>query len=261
MSHSNSGALRANVVDVIRRTIMDADVRWHDGRIVAVDGCGPPHRGQPYLVPGFIDAHIHIESSLLSPAEFARIAVRHGTVACVSDPDEMANVLGVDGVHWMLANAAKTPFHFLFGVPDISTDQDCTTLAEAEEKIRAGMKILICEGSAVRNFDALHPLIDSHPGEVMFCSDHRHPDDLIRGHISQLAARAVGRGHDIFAVLQAACITPQWHYGMPLGQLRVGDAMNAALVHDLGRLRVLGAWIDGRQVAENGETLLPLSGS
>lgn len=337
MTNSNSGALRANVVDVMRRTIMDADVRWQDGCIVAVDACGPPHRGQPYLVPGFIDAHVHVESSLLPPAEFARLAVRHGTVACVSDPHEIANVLGVDGVRWMLASAARTPFHFLFGVPScvpatafetagatldagavatlldtpgigylsevmnfpgvlagdrqvlakiaaarvrglpvdghapgltgddlmqyvaagISTDHECTTLAEAEEKIRAGMKILIREGSAARNFDALHPLVGSHPADVMFCSDDRHPDDLVRGHISQLAARAIGRGHDIFAVLQAACITPQWHYRMSLGQLRVGDAMNAALVHDLARLRVLGTWIDGRRVAENGDTLLP----
>lgn len=337
MDSRNSGTLRANVVDIEARRIVVAEVRWADGRIIALDVRGPQRHGLPYLVPGFIDAHVHIESSLLPPTEFARLAVRHGTVACVSDPHEIANVLGVDGVHWMLAEARRTPFHFLFGAPScvpatpfetagavldadavaglldtagigylsevmnfpgvlagdaqlaakiaaawsrglpvdghapglvgddaaryaaagIGTDHECATLAEATGKIRAGMKILIREGSAARNFAALHPLIGSHPGQVMFCSDDRHPDDLVRGHINALAARAIGHGHDVFAVLEAACLTPQRHYGLQLGRLRVGDRMNAALVHDLARLRVLATWLDGVLVAENGVTLLP----
>ncbi len=256
---------------------------------------------------------MHIESSLLPPAEFARLAVRHGTVASVSDPHEIANVLGLDGVRWMLANAAQTPFHVLFGAPScvpatafetagarlgvadvetllatpgigylsevmnfpgvlagdpgllamiaaarrrglpvdghapglsgeaaaayaaagIGTDHECATLAEAEDKLRAGMAILIREGSAARNFETLHPLISRYPGRIMLCTDDCHPDDLARGHIDRLVARAVAYGHDLFAVLEAACLTPQRHYGLALGQLRVGDPFNAALVDNL----------------------------
>ncbi|QGF23097.1 adenine deaminase [Raineyella fluvialis] len=332
-----SGSVRANVVDIEGRRIRLADVEWSAGVITAITELGPETAGFGYLIPGFVDAHVHIESSLLAPTEFARMAVRHGTVASVSDPHEIANVLGVDGVRWMIDNAAATPFRVLFGAPScvpattfetagarigpeevdallalpdvgylsemmdfpgvlsgdaavgakidaalrrgypvdghapgvlgdqarayaeagISTDHECATLEEAEDKVAAGMLILIREGSAARNFEALHPLLDSHPGRIMLCSDDLHPSELMHGQIDRLVARAVAYGHDVFTVLAAACLTPQDHYGLDLGRLRLGDPFTAVLLDDLRDFRVRRTWIDGRRAAEDGTSLLP----
>lgn len=332
-----SGSIRANLVDIAARRVFAAEIGWSAGVIGRIDELGAANPAWPCLIPGFIDAHVHIESSLLPPAEFARLAVRHGTVASVSDPHEIANVLGLDGVRWMLANAAQTPFHVLFGAPScvpatafetagarlgvadvetllatpgigylsevmnfpgvlagdpgllamiaaarrrglpvdghapglsgeaaaayaaagIGTDHECATLAEAEDKLRAGMAILIREGSAARNFETLHPLISRYPGRIMLCTDDCHPDDLARGHIDRLVARAIAHGHDLFAVLEAACLTPQRHYGLALGQLRVGDPFNAALVDNLRDFTVRATWLAGELAAENGQSCLP----
>ena len=332
-----SGSVRANLVDIAAHRVFAAEIGWSAGVIERIDEQGAVNPAWPCLIPGFIDAHVHIESSLLPTAEFARLAERHGTVASVSDPHEIANVLGLDGVRWMLANAAQTPFHVLFGAPScvpatafetagarlgvadvetllatpgigylsevmnfpgvlagdpgllamiaaarrrglpvdghapglsgeaaaayaaagIGTDHECATLAEAEDKLRAGMAILIREGSAARNFETLHPLISRYPGRIMLCTDDCHPDDLARGHIDRLVARAVAHGHDLFAVLEAACLTPQRHYGLALGQLRVGDPFNAALVDNLRDFTVRATWLAGELAAENGQSCLP----
>ena len=332
-----SGSIRANLVDIAARRVFAAEIGWAAGVIGRIDELGAANPAWPCLIPGFIDAHVHIESSLLPPAEFARLAVRHGTVASVSDPHEIANVQGLDGVRWMLANAAQTPFHVLFGAPScvpatafetagarlgvadvetllatpgigylsevmnfpgvlagdpgllamiaaarrrglpvdghapglsgeaaaayaaagIGTDHECATLAEAEDKLRAGMAILIREGSAARNFETLHPLISRYPGRIMLCTDDCHPDDLARGHIDRLVARAIAHGHDLFAVLEAVCLTPQRHYGLALGQLRVGDPFNAALVDNLSNFTVRATWLAGELAAENGQSCLP----
>ncbi len=334
---ANSGSLRVNRVDLLTRQIMAGEIVWAHGRITAWQASGPLNPALPYLLPGFIDAHVHIESSMLPPSEFARIALRHGTVATISDPHEIANVLGVDGVRWMLDNAALVPFHFLFGAPScvpatgfetagaqldaeavgqlldtpgvgylsevmnvpgvlagdvdlqakiaaaqargrpvdghapglsgpgvaayaasgITTDHECTNLVEAKAKLRSGMRILLREGSAARDFAALHPLISEYPGLVMFCTDDFHPDDLQSGHINRLVARAVAAGHDVFDVLEAACMVPQRHYGLNLGSLQEGDAFNAVLVSDLTQFAVQATWIDGRLLAEGGRSLLP----
>ncbi|MGR8942069.1 MAG: adenine deaminase [Gammaproteobacteria bacterium] len=330
-------SLRANLVDIAARRIVAAELYWRDGVIAAIDELGGEDACLPYLLPGFVDAHVHVESSLLTPVEFARIAVRHGTVAAVSDPHEIANVLGLEGVRFMLDNARQTPFRFCFGAPScvpatpfetagarldseqletlfqsgevgylsemmnypgvlagdptilakinlarrygckidghapglsgpaaaryaeagISTDHECSSLQEAEGKIAAGMHILIREGSAARNFEALHPLISRHPDKVMLCSDDKHPDDLVAGHIDRLAARALECGHALFDVLQCASLNPIRHYGLAVGQLRVGDPMDAVLVGDLKTLTPLKTWLAGRLVAEDGKSLLP----
>lgn len=332
-----SGVLVANLVQIDARRIVAVELHWQAGVITRIDELGPENPGQPYLLPGFIDAHVHIESSMLTPSEFARLAARHGTVACVSDPHEIANVLGVAGVEYMLANASHTPFKFFFGAPScvpatpfetagaelgraeletlfqrgeirylsevmnypgvlngdaeilaklalarrfgfpvdghapgldgeaaaryaeagIGTDHECSTLPEAESKLARGMKILIREGSAARNFEALHPLIGRHPEKVMLCSDDKHPDDLQAGHINQLAARAIEYGHDLFDVLRCACLNPIRHYGLPVGQLRIGDSMDAVLVSDKKSLTPIKTWIAGQLVADQRQSLLP----
>ena len=333
----NSGELVANLIQVDTRRIVSGKLLWQDGVIKAITEIGPENPDYLYLSPGFIDAHVHIESSMLTPCEFARLAVRHGTVATVSDPHEIANVMGSEGVQYMLNNAQQTPFKFFFGAPScvpatpfetagakldtdqinalfqsgeirylsemmnypgvlngdpeilaklalaqrygfpidghapglngedaahyaaagISTDHECSTVQEAEAKLACGMKILIREGSAARNFEALHPLISRYPERIMLCSDDKHPDDLQAGHINQLAARAIAYGHNGFDVLQCACINPIQHYKLPVGQLRVGDSMDAVLLQDMNTLTPVKTWIDGRLVADHAQSLLP----
>ena len=332
-------SLLANVVDVHTRSIRLAVIRVEAGRIAAIvpTGATAPDAALPYALPGFVDAHVHVESSLLVPTEFARLAVTHGTVATVSDPHEIGNVLGVAGVEYMLNNAAHSPFKFCFGAPScvpatpfetagaeitaadiarlfenpkigylaevmnwpgvlhrdadvmakialahaagrpvdghapglrgpdaahyanagISTDHECFTAAEARDKLAAGMKILIREGSAARNFDALIELLPEHHANLMFCSDDKHPDTLVLGHVNQLVQRAVALGHDVFDVLQVACVNPVQHYHLPVGLLRVGDPADFILVKDLQDFEVQQTYLDGQLVAENGAALLP----
>ena len=325
--------ISGQVVDLTARRIHPGTVVVEDGRIAAIEHeSAAPAR---FLMPGFVDAHVHIESSMLAPSEFARIAVRFGTVGTVSDPHEIANVLGIDGVRWMIDNGRTVPFKFSFGAPScvpattfetagasidvqgvrsllerpevrylsemmnwpgvlsgdaqvaakiaaareldkpvdghapglagdlaaryaaagIATDHECFTHEEALGNIRLGMKILIREGSAARNFDALAPLLAEHAGSCMLCSDDKHPDDLLSGHIDRLAARAVASGIPLWNVLEAACLNPVRHYRLPIGLLRAGDPADLIEVSDLVGLRVLRTWIDGRLVAEGGRTL------
>jgi adenine deaminase len=325
-------------VDCFSRRIHPVRIRIENGRINSVDDSPGDEKNThlPYILPGFIDAHVHIESSMLVPAGFARLAVVHGTVATVSDPHEIANVCGMEGVEFMIRNGRQVPFRFFFGAPScvpatvfetagatldsrdvtallertdikylsemmnfpgalhgdpevmekiaaarrlgkpvdghapglrgqdaeryaalgISTDHECFTLEEALEKIRYGMHILIREGSAARNFDALAPLIDLHPDRVMFCSDDKHPDSLVDGHINELCARAVARGMNPYNIIRAACINPVLHYGLDLGLVRPGDTADFILVDDLLHFRVQETWIGGQRVAHHGQSLV-----
>ncbi|WP_448518691.1 adenine deaminase [Rhodoflexus sp.] len=327
-------SIRANVVNIAERRIFPAEVQISKGKINAIHPTDLPCKY--FLLPGFIDAHVHVESSMLVPAQFARLAVLHGTVATVSDPHEIANVAGIAGVRYMIRNGNSVPFKFCFGVPScvpatafetagdtigpeqvrelfqvdhlkylaemmnwpgvlhrdagvaakisiarqlgkpidghapglrgeqarqyaaagISTDHECFTAEEALDKLAAGMKIIIREGSAARNFHALAPLLHEHWQQIMFCSDDKHPDSLLEGHINQLAARAVALGVDVFKVLQAACLNPIRHYGLEVGQLRLGDPADCILVEDLQQFKVLQTWINGELVAENGKSFI-----
>jgi adenine deaminase len=329
--------LHIQLVDLHQRRIYPAFVRFEGSRILSIEPATEMPAQPGYLMPGFIDAHVHIESSMLPPAEFGRLALVHGTVATVSDPHEIANVLGAEGVQFMLENALNTPLKCCFGAPScvpattfetagdtldadavaallalpeigylsemmnfpgvlhhdeqvmakieaakalgkpidghapglrgeaakkyfsqgISTDHECFTLEEGREKALLGVKILIREGSAARNFEALWPLIKEFPDQVMFCSDDKHPDDLIQGHINTLAARAIAKGCDLFDTLRAACVHPTLHYSLPLGLLRTGDPADFILVKDLQSFEVLETWVDGVCVARNGASLLP----
>ncbi|MCK5815794.1 MAG: adenine deaminase [Flavobacteriaceae bacterium] len=322
------------LVDIPNRRIFAAEITVENGIISSI--IEKNHSVQNYILPGFIDAHIHIESSMLVPSEFARIAVLHGTVATISDPHEIANVLGKDGVYYMIENGKKVPLKFHFGAPScvpatnfetagavidsegikellaskdiyylsemmnypgvlfddeevlkkikwakyfekpvdghapglrgddakkyiaagISTDHECFTFEEAEEKLALGMKILIREGSAAKNFEALIDLLPEHYENMMFCSDDKHPDDLILGHINQLCARATAKGMDVFKVLQAACINPVNHYNMDVGLLNIGDAADFIIVEDLSNFKVLKTFIDGELVSENGKSFV-----
>lgn len=327
--------ISGQLIDIFQRRIYPAEIIFDNNRITSVvEVSNAPDQ---YILPGFVDAHVHIESSMLTPTSFAQMAVRHGTVATVSDPHEIANVLGIEGVQYMLDNAALTNFHFFFGAPScvpatnfetagatlnadavaellsrsdiwylsemmnypgvlhgdaevlakieaakaagkpvdghapglrgeeakryaeagISTDHECTTAEEAEEKIAAGMKILIREGSAAKNYEALAPLFETHPQSLMFCSDDKHPDDLLLHHINDLVARSLDKGYDLFEVLLAACVAPVLHYKLPVGLLRVGDTADFIVMERAGRGRVLQTWINGELTFDHGAVKLP----
>ncbi len=326
--------IEANVVDIRNKSVYPARVRVEGGRIASITRI--EKQADTFLLPGFIDSHIHIESSMLVPSEFARLAVVHGTVATVSDPHEIANVLGIKGVEFMIENGKQVPFKFFFGAPScvpatpfetagaafstddldyllakdevkylsemmnwpgvlsrddfemkkievaqkhgkpvdghapgltgeqargyvsagISTDHECFTKQEALDKMKEGMFVQIREGSAARNFEALYTLIDDHWKQMMFCSDDKHPDDLEKSHINELVSRAVKGGQDLFKVLEVACVNPVKHYGLPVGLLRVGDPADMIEVDNLVDFNVLATWINGRKVAEKGQTFI-----
>lgn len=341
--------ITGNLVDIFNQKITPSLVSFQRGKIIGIEPI-PDATGVipqiPYILPGFTDAHVHIESSMLVPSEFARLAVVHGSVATVSDPHEIANVCGLEGVEFMINNGAAVPFKFNFGAPScvpatifetagasldaadvrkllerpeikylsemmnfpgvlfkdpevlekirtahqlnkpidghapglrgnealqyiagglenefpgrvvISTDHECFTAAEALDKLKGGMKILIREGSAAKNFEALIELLHDHPEQIMFCSDDKHPDSLMEGHLNQLCSRAVAKGIDVFKVLRAACVNPVLHYKLDVGLLRVNDPADFILVSDLKNFNVLKTYINGICVAENGHTTI-----
>ncbi|RLD29011.1 MAG: adenine deaminase [Bacteroidetes bacterium] len=326
--------LQGQIVDIQNKRIYKGEVTFVDGKINSITE--KEHDVEHYILPGFVDAHIHIESSMLVPSEFAKIAVTHGTVATVSDPHEIANVLGVEGVEFMIDNGKKVPFKFNFGVPScvpatsfesagavidsndiktlmanpdikylaemmnypgvlfddeevlkkiawakhynkpvdghapglrgdditkyitagISTDHECFNYEEGLEKLQKGMKVIIREGSAAKNFEALIDLLPEHFENMMFCSDDKHPDDLLLSHINNLCARAVAKGMDIFKVLQMACINPVKHYNLDIGLLQVGDLADFAVIEDLTHFSVLQTYINGEMVFDNGTSLI-----
>ena len=327
--------LQANYIDIKNQNIYAAAIQFdtHIQSINPLDNKENP--SLPYLIPGFVDAHIHIESSMLVPSEFARLAVTHGTVATVSDPHEIANVCGMEGIEFMIENGKTVPFSFNFGAPScvpattfetagaalnsqevkqllenpnikylsemmnfpgvlqgdeevmrkieaaktlrkpvdghapglrgadaqnyinagISTDHECFTIEEALEKIDYGMKIIIREGSAARNFEALYPLINQFPDKIMFGSDDKHPDELTAGHINLLCKRAIQNGMNLFNVLKAACINPVHHYTLDIGLLNVNDKADFIVINNPIEFNVLETYIGGVKVSENGKCL------
>jgi adenine deaminase len=329
-------SIKGNVADVFNKIIFYGEVIVENGKIKEIIKIEAAKLNGKFILPGFIDSHVHIESSMLVPSEFARLAVVHGTVATISDPHEIANVCGMAGVEFMIANGKTVPFKFNFGAPScvpatifetagaalnaeaveallqkeeirylsemmnfpgvlhgdeevmkkisaakkynkpvdghapglrgedakkyiaagISTDHECFTAEEALDKLQHGMKILIREGSAAKNFDALINLLHEHSDHMMFCSDDKHPDSLVEGHINLLCQRAVAKGIDVFKILQAACINPVLHYKIEVGLLREGDAADFIVVEDLTQFKTLQTYIDGVLVAADGTSLI-----
>ncbi|MEW6585609.1 MAG: adenine deaminase [Nitrospirota bacterium] len=326
--------ISGNIVDVLNEEIFSGTLIIAEGRIA--DIVREDKNYPNYIIPGFIDAHVHIESSMLVPSEFAWIAAVHGTVATVSDPHEIANVLGMDGIMYMIQSARSVPVRFYFGAPScvpatefetsgaavgineveellkmgeikylaevmnfpgvihgdaevhekirlakkygktvdghapglggndlrkyinagITTDHETLGREEAIEKISLGMKILIREGSAAKNFDELITLVDEYPEWCMFCSDDKHPDELIRGHINEMVKRAAHVGIDHMKVLRAACVNPVRHYGLDSGLLQIGDSADFLVIDNLKDFTVLRTFISGMAVAEAGKTLI-----
>lgn len=326
--------ISGKIVDVINRRIFEGTIEIYNGRIRSI--VEEPVGSTQYILPGLIDAHVHIESSMLVPSAFARLAVVHGTVATVSDPHEIANVLGIEGVNYMIKNGKQVPFKFFFGAPScvpatpfetagnsfgieetehllqmdeikylsemmnypgvlhqqpdvmaklncakkhhkpidghapgltgenvkkyiesgISTDHECFTLEEAKEKLNLGMKIQIREGSAAKNFEALISLINHYPDQIMLCSDDKHPDDLLEGHINLLIKRAIAKGYDPVTVIRSCTLVPINHYKLDVGLIREGDAADLTIIDNLTDFNVISTYINGNIVSHNGKSLI-----
>lgn len=325
--------VEGNIVDIHGKEVYQGKIYYKNGLISSIEKCNT--KSTQYILPGLVDSHVHIESSMTIPTRFAKMVVPRGTVAVVSDPHEIANVLGKDGVEYMMKEGQKTPLKCFFGVPScvpatdfessggridaqdvdflfskgayflaemmnfpgvvfddsgvyskldiakkykkpidghapglrgeqlkkyvfagISTDHECSTLEEALEKIKLGMMIQVREGSAARNFEALHTLIKSHPDQVMLCTDDSHPDLIMRaGHIDRLVRLALGKGYSIFEIYKAAVLNPVNYYQLPVGLLREGDRADFIIVDNLVDFNVKQTYIDGVKVAENNEYL------
>lgn len=328
--------IKGVILDPLNRKKFNGAIEINDGIITQIHNTGESVP-QQYILPGFVDSHIHIESSMLVPSEFSRLAVRHGTIATVSDPHEIANVCGIQGVNFMINNGEKVPFKFFFGAPScvpatpfetsgaaldsqdvdkllerddilylaemmnwpgvlssdkevmakirsaqkrgkpvdghapglkgerarayakagISTDHECTTKEEALDKLQAGMKIAIREGSAAKNYEALISLLGEYPEKIMFCSDDKHPDDLLFGHINELAARSLQRGFELFDTLRACSVNPVTHYKLPVGLLQLNDPADFIVVKDLDTMQVSETWINGECVYKNRTVHIP----
>ncbi len=331
-------SIAGNIVDVISREIRKAELIVEDGVIVSIT----PKESVPdcYILPGLVDAHMHIESSLLIPSRFASLAIKQGTLGLVTDPHEIANVLGEIGVDFMINDAKKIPLEIRFGVPScvpatrhetsgfvldsnivesllkreevvclaevmdfvgvieedlevmkkivackkmgkkidghapglvgadlkkyvasgISADHECSSIEEALEKIALGMMIQIREGSAAKDFDALYPLLETHPEKIMLCTDDLHPDDLVeKGHINYLIKKGLEKGLDLFSLLRAASYNPIQHYGLDLGLLQVGDTADFIVVDNLESFSVEQAYRKGECIYKDTEVLFEVN--
>lgn len=326
--------IKSNLIDIVARETYPAEIIIKDNKISSIQRIS--EKQDTYVLPGFIDAHVHIESSMLVPSEFAKIAVKHGTVGTISDPHEIANVLGVSGVDYMIENAQKVPFHFYFGAPScvpathfetagamidsgdidgllskkeivylaemmnfpgviykdeevlkklesakkhnkpidghapglmgeemksyfsagISTDHECFGYQEALEKLEFGVKVMIREGSAAKNFDTLIPLLKDFPDQMMFCCDDKHPDNLLESHINDHVKRALNLGYDLYDVLRASSYNVVKHYNLPVGLLQIGDNADFIEIDNLTDFTILKTYINGALVSENGESFI-----
>lgn len=322
------------IVDIKSEKIFPGTITISDGKITDIKQDDKEYDN--FIMPGFIDAHVHVESSMLIPSEFARLSSLHGTVATVSDPHEIGNVLGLDGIRYMINNGKKVPFKFYFGASScvpatnfetagatitaddirdlfekdglkylsemmnypgvlnndpvvmekikvakelnrpvdghapglmgedakkyinagISTDHECYMFEEAKEKLTYGAKVIIREGSAAKNYNELHPLIPEHFENLMFCSDDKHPNDLVVSQIDELVRRSVAHGYDLFKVLKIACVNPVEHYNIEVGLLKVGDPADFIVVDDLINFNVRQTYINGVKVAEDKQPLI-----
>jgi adenine deaminase len=323
--------INGQLVDVIRGEIFPACVNFHEGRILRIERkvSAPPQ----YILPGLIDSHIHIESSLLTPYRFAEMAVVHGTTAVVTNPHEIANVMGMEGIRFMIEDGKNTPLRFYYTAPSsvpstdletsggfvdwkdvremlatedfvalgevmdprrvleqdpqvmakievavqggkrvdghspglrgydldryimagISSDHECVTLEEAEEKHRKGMTIMVREGSAAKNLEALLPFASKN--RHLLVTDDLRAADLMNGHMDGLLRKAVAGGMDPVHAVRAATMWPSEHYRLPGGSLYINGPADMVVVSDLKEFRVLETWIGGELIAREGSPL------
>lgn len=322
--------ISGNIVDLVSRKIFTGTLNIQNGVIVSIVEFSSPQTN--FIIPGFVDSHVHIESSLVIPSTFANIALKHGVIAAVCDPHEIANVCGVEGIKFMVENSKSTQFQFFYGAPScvpattlessgaiissdeieqlfrenvcshlsemmnfpgviyddtevlrklnvakkygkkidghaptlsgealkkyisagIDTDHECSTIEEAIEKIHLGMKILIREGSAAKNLEALKELFNLYPDRLMLCTDDCHVDNLLQGYINEIVKGLLKDGYNLFDVLSASSLIPITHYNLPIGLLQINDSADFNEVNNLIDLEILDVYVKGGRVESQG---------
>lgn len=327
----------ARIVNVRTHEVVEGDVAVAEGVVVGIgsyEGRTERDVGGRFVLPGLIDGHVHIESALVSPEQFARLVVPRGTTTVIADPHEIANVAGIEGIRYMIDASKDTPLDVLYMLPScvpatsfenagaildaealsaliddeavlglgevmdypavvagdngvlakialaasrgkpvdghspmlrgrgltayraagIGTDHECSTVEEMTDRLRVGMRILIREGSAARNLEALLGGVSPHTaGRCAFCTDDKQAEDILKeGHIDHIVRRAVGHGLDPITAVQMATINAAECFGLPgKGSLDPGFAADLVVVDDLERFHVREVYKDGRLVAEN----------
>ena len=327
--------IEGNIVDIYQRRIFKGRVIY-DAHIRYIEE-DTSVTSEQFILPGLIDSHVHIESSMLSPLEYSKLATQHGVIAAVTDPHEIANVCGISGIDFMIENAKLTPMKIFFGAPScvpattfetsgakisakeieelfaskkcfhlsemmnypgvvdddssvkeilktakkyykvvdghapllegedlvkyvqagISTDHECTNVDEAIEKINLGMKIMLRNSSASKDFDKLISLFKDYSEHLMLCTDDCHPDELLEGYIDNLVRKAIAHGYDLFDIYLAAFLNAKEHYQLNnVGALKVNDAADFIVVDSLSNFNVQATIIDGEIVFENSKSLI-----
>ena len=330
----------ATYVNVFSGELETRDIAVAEGLIVGLGSyCGLEEVDMTgkIVCPGFIDAHIHLESSLVSPAEFARAVIPHGTTTVITDPHEITNVMGEAGIEYMLAATEDLPVDVRFMIPScvpaspmdesganldyrdidsffehprvqglaemmnfpgiisadseavakivasqahhkkidghapglrgndlnayisagVYSDHECADMADALEKLRLGQFIMIREGTAAKNLEALMPLIlsEKYYDRCMFCTDDKHPSDLLeKGHIDYICREAVRMGADPIRTVQVACLHAARYFLLNnRGAIAPGYLADFAIVEDLKDFHVVTVYKKGKLVYEDGQ--------
>ncbi len=324
-------SISGNIVDVTNGVTFPACVHILDGKVSRVERrVNVPQR---FILPGLVDAHIHLESTMLTPYRFAEQAMPHGTTAVVADPHEIANIMGMDGIRYMVEDGKNTPLRFFFTAPScvpatsqegaeaaigwkevmrllsrpdfvalgevmnypavleddpeimakievaallgkpvdghcpgltgydliryinagISTDHECTTIKEAQEKHGLGMMIMVRDGTAARNLNGLLPF--ARRNEHFLVTDDLDAMDLTRGHLDEILRKAIAGGIEPIHAIRAVSIWPARHYGLPGGSLDPGKPADLAVVNNLKEFKVQEVYIGGKLVARDGVCL------
>ncbi len=331
----------ARIINVFSGEIVSGDIAVSAGYIVGFGSYSARERinlNQRFVAPGLIDAHVHIESSMVCIPEFARAVIPHGTTAVVADPHEIGNVLGVEGIQYMLDSSENLPLKVYFTFPScvpathmetagatlgpedlikfinnerivalgemmnypgvifrdpqvmnkisitlnhrkpvdghapglsgpelnayiaagITSDHECTRTQEAEEKLKAGMYIMIREGTSAKNLESLFPIIREQTyHRLMWCTDDRHPNDLMsEGHMNSILERAIHLGLDPVKAFQMATINPAQYFGIKeTGAVAPGKRADLLIFSNLEGPFNEQVYCSGIKVAENGQAL------
>ncbi len=333
-----------NLVNVFTGEIYKTDVAVHDGYIAGIgryDGAIEMEMEGKYLCPGFMDGHVHIESSMVTPGEFARAIAVRGTTGIIADPHEIANVKGINGIRYMLEGTENVPIDVYIMLPScvpatpfenagsvlkaedlfeiinhprvlglgelmdfpsvihceksiinkivlsknankfidghgpgirdkelnaymaagVRTEHECTAAEEAAERLRLGMHIMLREGSAARNvIDLLPALNDTSINRCMFCTDDRHPEDiLIDGHIDNNIRIAIRQGVDPVKAIQMATLNVARCYNLErVGGIAPGYKADLLVLNDLKKVDVHQVYKNGKLVAQDGKALFDI---
>ena len=328
----------AAYVNVFSNEICHGDIAVAEGLIVGMgeySGAEEVDCGGKIVLPGFLDAHIHLESALVSPTEFVKAVLPHGTTTVVTDPHEIANVMGTDGIEYMLQATEDLPVDVRFMLPScvpatpldesgavldyrsldsfydhprvqglaemmnfvgiiagddqpvekivaaqahhkkidghapdllgndlnayiaagVYSDHECHDLNDAIAKLQRGQFIMIREGTAARNLDALAPLLcDKYAERCMFCSDDKHPSDLLeKGHIDYLVKRAIALGADPITVVKVACHNAARYFLLNnRGAIAPGYLADFVIIDDFQHFNIEKVYKKGVLMVENG---------